>query len=174
MDVPFACDSVAVSAWFRSPALGESRNSARNSPAEGEMIGTLRNVFLSRRVVVGQIPGCAPVDYFEPVGGGEGPISLRRRWPRWKKEKEQSGEEFENGRRRPAGRTAAAQCTRERVFLAGMDLVQTVFLLFNNGTFPQTGKRVRPPRDNNRVVSLSATQFQFPTIQPLAFGSIHI
>ena len=71
-----------------------------------------------------------------------------------------------------AGRTAAAQCTRERVFLAGMDLVQTVFLLFNNGTFPQTAeKRVRPPRDKNRVVSQSAARPSNPWPSFLIFGS---
>ena len=108
------------------------------------MIGTLRNVSLSLpspslvAAAAVQIPGRAPVDYFEPVvGGGVGdPSEL---WPpsmeKGEKE-EQSGEEFENGRRR---RQTAAQCTRKKSFP-----VQIVFLfLLGHFTFPQTEKRVR-------------------------------
>ena len=129
-------------------------------------------------IVAVQIPGRAPVDYFEPVVGGAkerrgglgGPL-------RWREAgKEQSGEEFENGRRQ-----TAAQCTRKRVL--PLFPVQTVFLsLIGHFTFPQTEKRVRQWRRRRskekerqiRIVSFRPPPpppcFNCPSShQPLAF-----
>ena len=55
--------------YSRNLSPGSTAEPARKSEARA-MIGTLRNVFLPCSTVAVQIPGRAPVDYFEPVVGG--------------------------------------------------------------------------------------------------------
>ena len=87
--------------------------------------------------------------------------------------KEQSGEEFESGRRQ-----TAAQCTRKRVL--PLFPLQTVFLsLIGHFTFPQTEKRVRQRRSKEKETQIRIVSFRPPPPpsfncpsshhQPLAF-----
>ena len=123
------------------------------------MIGTLRNVFLS--------PSLPPSKYLAvhlliilsrllEEGDPTAAATRCRRWPlRWKKEREQSGEEFENGRRQ-----TAAQCTRKRGFLCGGGILcKSFFFLWDISTNRKTS-----PTDKNRVVSFSSSSASFNTV----------